>query len=278
MAANSFAWYTSKSADQASYHAANIAEAEKLRALGVTVTYDNDSWRSASGQAMYFLDQDEIKNRIIDQMKVNSAAWHTASATQQKELSAWNEELGARLRSLGVNAVINNGVWMVGNKKLFDLPKFHEGGIVGKSSSLRDEEILALLKTDEAVLTKPQKENAFEHIEFSTHIAKMLGNPNIDLTPLTNGNQFAQFVQDSMLKPTSPDIPKSAIVNNNDYGTVIENVTVSTPIQVLKELGEKDIMRLKGTIGNVVMGVINDRSSKSGRKSTYHGPRIMGMA
>ena len=55
---------------------------------------------------------------IIDVMKENSLAWHTASASEKKRLERENQVLG---KKLDASYDANTGTWSKGNKRLYTL-------------------------------------------------------------------------------------------------------------------------------------------------------------
>ncbi len=186
---------------------------------------------------------------IIDKMKANSAAWHTADAESRQELADENKTLAASLSSYGLNAHMGHtsngetsGVWYLADgTKLYDyepaatvaqlgqydhsyspvemaasyvalayqngvgdgtirdyvkkmwpnintselnsflksvypgveFPKFHTGGVVGSATQQQDE-MFALLRRGEIVLTKAQQDTLYHFVDFATALQERL--------------------------------------------------------------------------------------------------------
>lgn len=92
-----------------------------------------------------------VTQSIVAQMKANSAAWHSADAAARKRLEADNHALGSQ-----IGATYKNGRWL-----LDGAPLYHSGGIAGEMNFrspklLMPDEIAAILKRGEPVLTPQQ--------------------------------------------------------------------------------------------------------------------------
>lgn len=125
---------------------------------------------------------DEQISAIVTQMKRNADAWHTASTPEAKQaLKDDSANLGAQLNALGVPAVRKaDGVWYVGSEKLFDkyagyIQTYHTGGIAGDNPTLKQDEVMAVLKKGEPVLDKQREEGLYKIIDFTSALSEKLG-------------------------------------------------------------------------------------------------------
>jgi hypothetical protein len=92
---------------------------------------------------------------IIRQMRENGSKWGSASKTEQDRLAADNEKLGADLGKLLQEDVYRdkNGVWWIGDKKLFEV--YHSGTpSAGGKATLKQNELWAKLEEGETVLNR----------------------------------------------------------------------------------------------------------------------------
>ncbi|MCR2805337.1 hypothetical protein [Paenibacillus soyae] len=111
---------------------------------------------------------------VAAQMAANAKAWHTADAAGRSRLSAENQRLGA---SIGANYDDGSGKWFVDGA-----PLFHTGGIVGSGNfkagnMLLPDEIGAILRAGEVVMTPAQIRSMFEAggNRGGVHIEKLVG-------------------------------------------------------------------------------------------------------
>lgn len=87
----------------------------------------------------------------LDVMRNNSDAWHGANGAERERLAAENQKLGA-----SIGATYNAGTWYKDGK-----PLYHTGGVVGvgnfrSADRLMPDEIAALVKRNEIVMTPQQ--------------------------------------------------------------------------------------------------------------------------
>lgn len=104
--------------------------------------------------------------RIVAKMKKNSDTWSAnMTAEQKKALNQKNADYAGQLNSqydLGVHYDGHTGVWYdkYGNN-IYDkyLGIYHTGGVVGDASTLRQDEMMAILQKGEIVLDKPKQQS-----------------------------------------------------------------------------------------------------------------------
>lgn len=174
---NSNAWYGASDSERKNLAAANEQYAEYLSGvLGQKIVKGADgNWRLADGSLLYHSSYDTVSG-LAYKMWSNSQAWKTADAAKRAELSQANEALASQIASITGEKVWRdaNGVWYIGNDKLYDRFRFknsgsatastkayHDGlksGLVG-GGTLKDNEELAVLLADEIVMTKEQWKN-----------------------------------------------------------------------------------------------------------------------
>lgn len=104
--------------------------------------------------------------RIVAKMKKNSDTWSANMTVEQKKaLNQKNADYAGQLNSqydLGVHYDGHTGVWYdkYGNN-IYDkyLGIYHTGGVVGDASTLRQDEMMAILQKGEIVLDKPKQQS-----------------------------------------------------------------------------------------------------------------------
>lgn len=123
-------------------------------------------------------DDKEHVSRNLSEMQKNSLEWHDASTERKKELEDRNADLAAELEDLlHVEIERIGGTWYVKKggqrKKLYDeyadqVEKFHTGGVAGNEPTLKQNEVMAILKDGEAVLDEGRQQNLYRLIDFAT--------------------------------------------------------------------------------------------------------------
>ena len=131
-----------------------------LDAIGSSGTNSNKTGNSniiGDSSKADISNEDHIKY-IVDQMKKNSAAWFGASEAKQKELNEANVQLSHALEQYGEKPERVNGTWYASDGTLL-YEKYHTGGVVGDASTLRQDEMVAILQKGEIVLDKPKQQS-----------------------------------------------------------------------------------------------------------------------
>ena len=189
--------------------------------------------------------------------------WMVSDSSLQSSLSNQNIELADRLKSV-LGADIHrdaNGVWWIGNKKLYDA--YHSGGIVGNKPSLKQREVMAVLEEGEAVLDEEKEKNLFKVVDFISALSERLG------TALDADNINRIFGGVSTLSArTSIDneIGRSAakIAAGIGGNITVERIEVTAPIQVTEKLDDEEIRRHSRTIGAIASAQIKESFTKQG--------------
>ena len=169
MRQNSIDWFTSNNQKSIEQDQQKLAE-EWYHTFGERLTPKNGSWYRENGEVLYTLTDEEVGKAVVSMMEANAAAWHTASESERARLEAENERLKTLLENfLGVKIKKTlGGVWMLGNRELFDV--YHTGGVVGGGESKKEKEVLALLEEGELVLTKQMKSTLLQMFDSSIQI------------------------------------------------------------------------------------------------------------
>jgi len=158
-------------------------------------------------------------NSIVAQMKSNSNQWNASDAAARPDvynaLNAKQHELASQIAYLLGQPVVRGGdgewyIGQIGGKKLYnEFPKFHSGGIVDGG----DDEIFALLKRGELVLTKPQKKAAYDLIDLSTYLMDKFGVAIDKFKPLTtpSNNVLDSINNMSAMGDSIENVPNNSV-------------------------------------------------------------------
>ncbi|WP_162609387.1 phage tail tape measure protein [Flavonifractor sp. An82] len=95
----------------------------------------------------------------VNEMKANSQKWHTASASERKDLQDRNVELAAEISEiLGIPLKLGgDGHWYYG--AVGGTRVFHTGGIVGNAPTIKQKEMMILAEKGEMMLNEKQQNN-----------------------------------------------------------------------------------------------------------------------
>lgn len=177
MRANSLAWFTAENPSVYAQENQRLAK-EYQQQTGTSLTYNNGSWyQSGATTPLYQLSRDEVGHAVVEAMKANSAAWNNSDYNTQMKLAQTNEDLAKRLSSfLGVQITKTpGGVWMLGATPLYDVRKFHSGGIAGGNGTIKQNEIMAILKKGESVLDSKREEALYKTVDFVQILSDKIG-------------------------------------------------------------------------------------------------------
>lgn len=210
-------------------HSQNETEIEDLK---------NSEYNGKFTEAQRF----EIET-IRAQMKSNSQAWHDANnagnIAERDYLADQNQKLKERLNtSLGYEALKydeKSGVWYFDGMPFYKMKIYHTGGIAGDHGSLKQNELLAILKNREMVLTEPMQETMSKYIHFaknaSAAISSILSSDPVKniVAGLSSGRKFAaespasihidklfDFHADTISKDSIPEV-ESMLKRASDY-------------------------------------------------------------
>ena len=201
MKQNSLDWYISDPETQASLISENASLAASIsKTLGETLTNVNGVWQRQNGTPLYTLDDDEIISHIVNAMKANANAWQYEDSSGRQTLENENERLAGMISNVSNESVYRdaNGVWWIGNRKLFD--SYHSGGIAGNQPTLEQNEMLAVLEKGEPVLDKTKETTLYRIIDFTEVLSKRLGKV-LDSNVIQSLTGQLQSITSSIFKP-----------------------------------------------------------------------------
>lgn len=217
---------------------------------------------------IYSAGEDAAVGKLVYRMYQNSLDWAaTDDADVRSALHEDNERIHEELTGLGINAVYDSksGIWYVdkiGGEKLYEkykkyFPKFHDGGVVGDIADRNQEEVLALLKKGEAVLTERQETGLYKVVDFFSVMSEKLGK-------VIDGDLFSKIAGGTMTGFKYRD--NQFYGNTSNGGIHVDRVEVTAPIQIVQKLDDAEIQRCSKTIGSIAAGFIQEGFSKRGLK------------
>lgn len=255
---NSLAWFTADSTEQSRLSSANKTLASQLSALYEQGVISKDgSWYVEGGsKPLYSIGTWEAVNYITKAMKNNSAKWSNASESERAELEKANERMAGYIASLSGQKVWkdDNGVWWIDNAKLYDsYGTYHTGGVVG-DSTLKKDEVMALLKDGELVLDEKREEGLYKLVDFAQILSERLGT-TIDTSKFDN--LFSGF---SLLPASRELLP----VTRTGLGFMEFSPNIEVNISHNGSMSDNDARRYGGIIAETALGELKDAFAKRG--------------
>ena len=252
MRSNSLAWLTASDSEQKSLANKNSTLANQLSAIydkGIERRSDGSWYLEGSSEPIYSIGKWEAVDYITNAMRDNSAKWNNASASERITLEKANEKMAGYIADLSGQNVWKDadGVWWIGNDNLYDsYGTYHTGGVVG-DSTLKQDEVMAILKNGELVLDEQREKSLYKLVDFAQLLSERLGTV-IDTTGLRSMFEgFSLLPSSKELLPTthggssiefSPkievNISHTGAMNDNDarrYG----NIAAETALSNLRE-------------------------------------------
>lgn len=211
MQRNSIAYWAATDSERAQINANQLALAEQYRQVtGDSIERVDGSWYHDDGSRLYSLNQSDVIDSIVSRMKANGAEYGNASSNRKRELSNESLILGSRLGSyLGKNVYRDSsGEWWIEGRKLFEV--YHRGGVAGGSSTLKQDEVMAILKKGEPVLDEKREAALYRIIDFTTALSEKLGKA-INSTPISGS-----LVTAKSGLPALQDAALESITNNQN--------------------------------------------------------------
>ena len=147
----------SKALDAAKQYGDYLTALDAIGSSGSNSTSSGNSNILGSGSKSDTSPETRIK-LIVGQMKKNSENWFSATDAKKRELDKENVDLAATLEQYGEKADRRNGTWYASDGTPLYL-KYHTGGVVGDASTLRQDEMMAILQKGEIVLDKPKQQS-----------------------------------------------------------------------------------------------------------------------
>lgn len=167
--------------------------------------------------------------RIVAKMKKNSDTWSAnMTAEQKKALNQKNADYAGQLNSqydLGVHYDGHTGVWYdkYGNN-IYDkyLGIYHTGGVVGDASTLRQDEMMAILQKGEIVLDKPKQQSLDSILKVMSAITS-----GLSASTLPDLSKTAQMPASGVNREVVT-IPRENITNVTFGDTIIKGADADT--------------------------------------------------
>lgn len=222
-----------------------------MKATGISGA---DYSSSSSGRKTSSKDISSVSDKL-NAMKTNSKLWHTEPAYRDA-LVKDNERLAEEIRKETGAKVVKDaasGKWYING---VELEKYHTGGIVGDSYSMKQNEVVAVLEKGETVLTTGQSSALYKVIDFADYLSKRLGS-TID----TNGLFKSPFGSSSLQKITSsPEV--KGVQNKTEYNFA-PNINVS--VNVDGDSGDvSKYEKLSRSIADTTLDRLKDAFAKRG--------------
>lgn len=268
MKKNSLEWFTASDAERKAIQADQRGLADEYEEIfGEKLTPKNGSWYRENGELLYSLTEKQVGTAIVDQMEKNAKAWHAADPVEQQMLAEENIRLKKILEDyLGVKITkTSGGVWMLGNENLFDV--YHTGGIVGGNETLKDKEILAKLEEGELVLDQSKKDVLYAKLAaqpLELMSDKFFRDRSIDMNAVNRYTTEINAQRLNMMR--SGNSAKEIVLAPTEEKIVIQNMEVTAPVNVVKELTEDEIKRNAKQIGELSAAYIEEGFTKRGIK------------
>ena len=204
-----------------------LAKQNSLGSSGSGDSGSNDVVGEITGKPSYT--DSEYAQAIVTQMKQNSEAWHGANAADRKYLEGENQRLSEMLKkALGTdNIVLKNGDWYIDGQLLY--PKYyHTGGIVGDQGSIKQNEMMAVLERDEAVLDLPKQKSLMKILNFASKLSSKL---DVSKNPLNTSRLFEGVRNDIPSVKNGANAPSivfgDTIINGGDESTIRKHQEIS---------------------------------------------------
>ncbi len=195
------------------------------------------------------------ENAIVERMKANAAAWHTADDAEKQRLNSENMQLAQELSQyVGAMPVRKNGVWYLNGQELFKLyPKYHDGGVVGGIPNRKQQELLTVLKNGELVATTQMQERAIELVDFAKNISAKLA-----ALPYSSG--IGHLLKNDVVSA----LPKAEPVNRSENSSFVFNPEFNIAIQYSGNMSDDDAGAFGQKIADIAIGKLSDAFSKKG--------------
>lgn len=196
-----------------------------------------------------------VENAIVERMKANAAAWHTADDAEKQRLNSENMQLAQELSQyVGAMPVRKNGVWYLNGQELFKLyPKYHNGGVVGGIPNRKQQELLTVLKNGELVATTQMQERAIELVDFAKNISAKLA-----ALPYSSG--IGNLLKNDVVSA----LPKAEPVNRSENSSFVFNPEFNIAIQYSGNMSDDDAGAFGQKIADIAIGKLSDAFSKKG--------------
>lgn len=257
MRQNAVNWWGATDEQRSGLRRQSMVLAQQYQQLtGKSLHYENGTWYTEDGQrAFTTVTKDEIIQAIIAAMKRNGKAWGSADKETRQYLSDANLVLGARLAKI-LNADVHreNGTWYIGNRLLFDV--YHSGGVAGNKPTLKQNEVMAVLKKGEAVLDENREKELYRVIDFVQVLSDRLGKA---INPVGLSRMSGSIVG----IPTVPP-PVASMDGGRSF---VFSPSIQVAISHSGNMSDLDARRYGNEIAEVALGKLSDAFAKRGINS-----------
>lgn len=254
---NSLKWFTASESEQQVLEQQNRDYANQLSLK----PKDGLWYQEGSDDPFYTINKWQAVDYIVNAMKSNSSNWSEG----RTDLEDANVRMASYIEDLSGQKVWKdeNGVWWIGNDKLYDsYGTYHTGGIVGDKGSIKDNEMFALLEEGELVLNQGKKDAAYKYVDIATYMMKKFG-ASIDNLSATS-SITPQMLANSMGNLGDKSGGTLANILGKSSNIIIESIEVTAPIQVLQKLDEDDIREHSRMIGDISAKYIQEGFTRKG--------------
>ena len=258
MRSNSLAWFTSSDSEQKRLSNQNRNYASQLETIyGKSIDSVDGLWyMEGSSDPLYSIGKWEAVDYITKAMRNNSAKWNSASESERANLEKANEKMAGYIADLSGQKVWKDGdgVWWIDNAKLYEsYGTYHTGGVVG-DSSLKQDEVMAILQKGELVLDKQREEGLYKLVDFAQILSDRLGT-TIDTSVFRN--MFNGF---SLLPASRELLP----ITRGGSSSVAFSPTIEVNITHSGAMTDNDARRYGSIAAEAALSELKDAFTKKG--------------
>ena len=196
--------------------------------------------------------RDRAVKDIVNQMRGVSAEWRAnMSASEYANLDKKQFDLVSKLNAYGVYAERHDdGKWYITGdsvhgkdgyigRELYQMYKYHVGGIVGSAPGLEKDEVLATLQKGEVVIANKDKQKLFDIIKMTSELSGNISN---------NFAGSADQMFEKILSLTTGNIPENAsgLSNSINFGDVYIYGANEDTVQKHKDINRKFVNEVVG--------------------------------
>ena len=255
---NSLAWFTASDSEQKRLSNQNRNYAGQLETIyGKSVDSVDGLWyMEGSSDPLYSIGKWEAVDYITKAMRNNSAKWSSASESERLALEKANEKMAGYIADLSGQKVWKDGdgVWWIDNAKLYEsYGTYHTGGVVG-DSSLKQDEVMAILQKGELVLDKQREEGLYKLVDFAQILSDRLGT-TIDTSVFRN--MFNGF---SLLPASRELLP----ITRGGSSSVAFSPTIEVNITHSGAMTDNDARRYGSIAAEAALSELKDAFTKKG--------------
>ena len=256
MMQNSMDWWTAtrnnqrrSATDEANANSVLSNKFKQLTGISSTRRGDGRWYIDDSDKLLY--DNQDVGEWVVRKMRHRDAEVIRGNITPE-QAQAENAELVKSLAQYTGATVKqdSNGTWYYNGKRLYDVTKFHSGGVVGKGT-LKQDEIMAKLQKGEMVLNKERQKGLFKLVDLASYLSEKLG-VNLRGKTLPAGGDLKKLDVAGIAKPTNQ-------INSSVNFAPNINVTISG--------GVEDPMSAKKyakSIADLTLGNLKEAFSQKG--------------